>query len=973
MAELNEEFISSMVDAAKTNRSSTLVRTKDTRIKKASRTVFGGALKILDYIERPYNALMNFGLDAIGGPEGFHPIRSFREGLTGETRTTFSDVTTEAGWKPTTTFGKFTKGVTDFVGGVLFDPVTYVTGGFGKGAMILGRGTKPLNGAGRKLFEGLAAKELGVRAGSKGFNKAIRGMDNDSYIRVIKNTLDIAEKNPQKYFAIRNLRFAGKTIANLDGISSTVSKALSPILKIPLGKRAFKVGNRAFETLGDAFIPHYGIRKNKNLNLGQKYELIAKADAHRVGREIAQSARIEGSLKFFKGFNKKERSQVTFELEKFLKLKSGFDNSVAKVFDDANIIAKSPNKLSAISGTPDELISQGKMAEALALSIDFQKKSGNKDAKKMVVNKINRELSKQVDKLADSAIQLNKIRDPKIRGAVKQLQEDLKAVVNKEVKDGLRDADAVVNEGYVKRIAKGFKEPSPVTTGSLRGRKQAIPTIEESIQAYKKGDQDWRFEDDVAKWLSARMTESDNLFFRKDLNNWLESNNYIRKLRKSDDVLELKKQGWEVLNYRGKKFVALKDIAEEFNILNKNTDFTAMKQFLNMYDEVLNTWKLTVTSLWPSFHARNAQSNVFLGWLGGNKNAKTYTLAGEVQLYGKRLRAGKKPVDKSIGVDGETFKLSEIYNMAVEDGVLGSGWFGGDFLNKVRSGPTGWGERVNPKMMIENINYYTGKLRKGGTAVENNARVALYVDQLVKGKTRQEAAVHTKKFLFDYSELTKFEKDLMKRVIPFYTWMRKNMPLQIEQMAKQPGKYTGFLHFKEGIEDFSPEIEEKYMPEWMQDSEIFVDMPGNKVWNPDLPFQDLASMFDIKKYVSATSPLIKGFFEIATNKNFFTGRPIADERLPKSKFKRELYKNWFMDQMRVTSFWRKAQKEDKSTFEFYLDFIFGLKSYDVDKRLGRQNYIKKIKGQRAAEKSFDKKVKDNRNKNIDAVKKLFGK
>jgi hypothetical protein len=93
-----------------------------------------------------------------------------------------------------------------------------------------------------------------------------------------------------------------------------------------------------------------------------------------------------------------------------------------------------------------------------------------------------------------------------------------------------------------------------------------------------------------------------------------------------------------------------------------------------------------------------------------------------------------------------------------------------------------------------------------GRTVENNARVAHYIDKIVKGGGAKgfspgalgkfeddlvlRSANSVKKYLFDYQDLSPFEQRVMKRFIPFYTWTRKNIPLQMETFITQPGKFV---------------------------------------------------------------------------------------------------------------------------------------------------------------------------------------
>ena len=184
-----------------------------------------------------------------------------------------------------------------------------------------------------------------------------------------------------------------------------------------------------------------------------------------------------------------------------------------------------------------------------------------------------------------------------------------------------------------------------------------------------------------------------------------------------------------------------------------------------------------------------------------------------------------------------------------------------------------------------------------GSALENNSRMAHYIAmrtrdigelpngsvrkrKLNKSMTPEQARDSVKRFLFDYDELTDFEKDVMKNFIPFYTWMRKNIPLQIQEMYKNPQRYRELPNMFGSIEDMSPELEN--IPEHDYFKHITtVRMPfrseslpfqrgGNPVYlNLDLPFSDLNKL-NLKDQVSSISPLIKVWFEIYSDRGYST-------------------------------------------------------------------------------------------------------
>jgi hypothetical protein len=153
------------------------------------------------------------------------------------------------------------------------------------------------------------------------------------------------------------------------------------------------------------------------------------------------------------------------------------------------------------------------------------------------------------------------------------------------------------------------------------------------------------------------------------------------------------------------------------------------------------------------------------------------------------------------------------------------------------------------------------------------------------------------KYLFDYQDLTDFEKRVARRVVPFYTWMRKNVPLQVGELAKQPGKYAAVGKLKNDIEagnrERGTETKEAFRPDYIQEANA-IQLPRAsrdqkaKFYSPYLPLQDLnkvpipggSSPLDAARdAASGLEPISKALTELITNKSLFFNKPIYDEQL----------------------------------------------------------------------------------------------
>lgn len=122
--------------------------------------------------------------------------------------------------------------------------------------------------------------------------------------------------------------------------------------------------------------------------------------------------------------------------------------------------------------------------------------------------------------------------------------------------------------------------------------------------------------------------------------------------------------------------------------------------------------------------------------------------------------------------------------------------------------------------------YYTGLRNINQRYIEEPAKVALYKWAKDQGQSADQAALTVKKYLFDYSELSDFEKQYLRNVFPFYTWTRKNVPLQLATLLQNPTRLTNQKRVFEtftsmATADESDPIRQAELPTYMQSPEFF--------------------------------------------------------------------------------------------------------------------------------------------------------
>ena len=167
--------------------------------------------------------------------------------------------------------------------------------------------------------------------------------------------------------------------------------------------------------------------------------------------------------------------------------------------------------------------------------------------------------------------------------------------------------------------------------------------------------------------------------------------------------------------------------------------------------------------------------------------------------------------------------------------------------------------------------------------VEDMIRIGVGMDTLKAGGSLDDALNRIAKTQFDYSELTTFEEEWLRRFIPFYTWTRKNLPYQLNQFGRNPAKYRRLMAAKKNLELGTQE--DGVVPDWYLEP-FGIRLPfGNKGATaytvPDLPFQDLLrydptaqGIGDVVKNLGwQVTPIIKTPIEVATQERFLAGIP----------------------------------------------------------------------------------------------------
>ena len=327
--------------------------------------------------------------------------------------------------------------------------------------------------------------------------------------------------------------------------------------------------------------------------------------------------------------------------------------------------------------------------------------------------------------------------------------------------------------------------------------------------------------------------------------------------------------------------------ARQLQIIRDNSDL------LNMYDKATHFMKLNQTTVLPSFHTKNKFGNTFRSWLDAGEDI----LNPEMQMGSfKAIKSAGEYSEEAFKVGEKSYKWSELFDEAQRLGVMDDNLFAKEvgasasdsgLLKKILPG------KYDPTNTADFLWYKTGT--KIGSFTENQDRLLHFASRIKNGMGVHEAAEMSQKFLFDYSDLTFFEQNVMKRVIPYYTWLRKNTPLQVEMLLTHPDKFRNVSKVLGGVEAMVP-MEDRMDKRWVNDfARDWIQTPfsvtnpdGRKesvMLNPNMPyssFNDIPNPFDlggtIRNYANMTNPLIKVPAEQIANKHTYFDSPIVNKQ-----------------------------------------------------------------------------------------------
>lgn len=832
--------------------------------------------------------------DVSSGPSPMTALRGAGRGLTGKNKISWGDFLRGNDLlegKPAAAAG--------FAGDVVLDPANLVSFGTSK----LAKEGKLLTEAERTALEDAAritAKEAVEKSGKKGIRGAVA--EHLEFRNALKEQFRLAgvERTPVKKI-VEDINSATSPFSTERAMKDKVAEAVAdPFWRKGTQSKIARDARKAYElerrTLGEAVDPVVRKQVGRDAVRAAREEFAAKVGAD-VMDEIATRKALRESIRL----DVKVGGQTVASSERAGKVIAGVSRAVRE---------SRPGQILARTFRTDAEI--GEVLHRIQRQhLNVGASEFEEEAKQIKSVFTELGLSKRERKLVSRAIETGDLKGfttPMVEG-YEAAKEFFQKAFDREVEAGVRTADEF-KDNYLYHVYQepNFKRGLGSWVKPTAGGAKKFRTLDEAITAGA------RPLEDVADILVHRLAKSHRVTashlmmrtiaarFGVDLGGKAVANRALKKLAEDGVLTEARGIGNGVGQFFQKGVYFDQDVAASLAKMGQfvNSD-ELISRFGRLFDRVQARIKFLQTAPNPGFHIRNTMSDMFVNFLDGVTSPRPYRRA--LRLLGEdegglrsvvvTLKGGKK-------ITGE--ELLQLY-----DGMgLRAGFFHAE-------------AGIIPGMGNKLLTGSGNMLREFSEKREDLMRLAHFIDALEKApktdsitEAAEIAAKRVRKYNFDYQDLTNIEKKVFRRAVPFYTFMRKNVPLMIENYFTNPGRMLfptkgqralAAMLGNDNRDEPLPGLLNA-TPEWIRrlgGSEVVEGSPTqDAVWmQPDLPYNQLDALFggfaqghDIKSsldegtkglikelLLQQSTPLVRVPAEYATQTDLSTGQDLPQTPL----------------------------------------------------------------------------------------------
>jgi hypothetical protein len=300
----------------------------------------------------------------------------------------------------------------------------------------------------------------------------------------------------------------------------------------------------------------------------------------------------------------------------------------------------------------------------------------------------------------------------------------------------------------------------------------------------------------------------------------------------------------------------------------------------------------------PAFLIRNAWQNVFGGVMEGGNPARAFkywTRDPASNAAMKAIAAGDlaRLRTMTINLGGEQWRVYDLAKGFVDHNGAFAGRYTGELApDLLRGGGTlkGIGRKG-----LQTQRGVTEFVRRANAALETRMRWGWWLSFIDDGMSPRDAFMKVLKAMPDQTDMTILERNVMRRIWPWWSWLRSNGSLQLLYYLPQKPAFIASVsklqNFMEGLSGLwrgtGETVPTELRPEWMREQQAAQVAGGPEgggafllsSWFPFQEVQGLAAGLAspsaaARQWVSTMRPGLKVAAEMAAGRDIFRGRDV---------------------------------------------------------------------------------------------------
>jgi hypothetical protein len=355
-------------------------------------------------------------------------------------------------------------------------------------------------------------------------------------------------------------------------------------------------------------------------------------------------------------------------------------------------------------------------------------------------------------------------------------------------------------------------------------------------------------------------------------------------------------------------------------------------QLLKVLDHYTQAWRGSILT-WPSRAVRDLYSGAISNWLEGAFDPEAVLASKALLAEGTNAPAFQKWLSRQTryaGDDGAAQFLADLASTELLTGSSGSGLeLGASTLGQRALDPIlgaqpatlsaalqelapqagrSWGQfakdfgtwRSSLRPTAENLNPVLRAGERLNNLTDGVNRASGFMSLIAQGYDPAAAAKAMKRAHVDYSSLTSLERNVLKRIFPWYSYQSRIFREVLRQLAERPGGRYGQMI--QGMENAQESNDEQYIPSGLR-SQFAAPLPEMLGGNPapgttryitdiDAPGFDQINMVETpgtlggmfsgtaRQIMMQTAPVIRLPAEWAFGTDLFTNRPVGEATSP---------------------------------------------------------------------------------------------